>query len=134
MSFMHQCQNIIIRDPSPSKTLISSKSLRTMVRDKVEMLVLQELKNTHHIARVVQRKQLQELLLEFSEVFLELKDIPPTRDIDHWIPIKVGVDPLNARSYRYPHLQKNETKSQVINMEVSESYWTTKGSYFSPVI
>lgn len=51
---------------------------------------------------------LEELLQQFSEVFLEPKGVPPTRSKDHHIKLKEGSQPMNLRPYRYPHVQKEE--------------------------
>jgi len=59
---------------------------------------------------------LNDVLKECEEVFEETKQLPPNREIDYKILIKVGVDPINVRPYRYPHLLKTEIEKQVEEM------------------
>lgn len=59
------------------------------------------------------------LLEEYSELFQEPKHLPPTRKIDHHITLKEGVEPINARHYRYAYFQKAEIEKQVHEMLTS---------------
>lgn len=43
--------------------------------------------------------QLQLLLKKFSQVFWVSEGLPPSHDVDHHIPIRAGIDPVNARPY-----------------------------------
>ena len=36
--------------------------------------------------------------------------------MDHKIPIKTGINPINVRSYCYPHLLKTKIEKQVAEM------------------
>jgi hypothetical protein len=40
---------------------------------------------------------IQDILLDFSGVMDEPKALPPSRAYDHWVPIKDGSGPINAR-------------------------------------
>lgn len=42
--------------------------------------------------------------------------LPPSREFDHFIPLKEGTGPINVRPYRYAHFQKNEIERQVAEM------------------
>jgi len=64
-----------------------------------------------------QATDLEEVLKEYEGGFEEPKQLPPNREIDHKIPIKAVVDPMNVRPYRYPHLMKTEIEKQVENVE-----------------
>ena len=44
------------------------------------------------------------LLVEFLDIFDEPRNLSPTRQHDHCIPILLGKPPANTRSYRYPHI------------------------------
>lgn len=48
------------------------------------------------------KRQLQSILDEFAQLFSEPEGLPPCRDVDHRIPIKSRVDPVNVCPYRYP--------------------------------
>lgn len=53
---------------------------------------------------------------EYAQVFSEPQGLPPSREVDHIIPIKVGVDPVKVRPHRHPYLQKHEIEKQVVDM------------------
>ncbi|XP_035546606.1 uncharacterized protein LOC118348648 [Juglans regia] len=42
--------------------------------------------------------EVQEILQEFSELFQEPTSLPPARDIDHFITLKEGTEPINYKS------------------------------------
>ncbi|ESQ30941.1 hypothetical protein EUTSA_v10012159mg [Eutrema salsugineum] len=46
------------------------------------------------------------LIQKFDAVFQPPTQLPPSRDIEHHITLKEGVDPINVRLYRYAHFQK----------------------------
>lgn len=52
--------------------------------------------------------EVQEVLEEFADVFVEPKELPPPRVYDHPIPIIPGAIPVNSKPYRYSPLHKNE--------------------------
>lgn len=51
-----------------------------------------------------QAPKLEEVLGKYGETFKEPTELPPKRYLDHKIPTKAGVDPINVRHYQYPHL------------------------------
>jgi hypothetical protein len=51
--------------------------------------------------------QFSEILQEFSEVFEQPKELPPSRECDHSIPLQPGTQPANIRPYRLPYYQKD---------------------------
>lgn len=55
-----------------------------------------------------QIEDLEQILGEFDGILREPKELPHIRHRDHKIPIKEGVDPINVKLYRYPHLMKAE--------------------------
>jgi len=55
-------------------------------------------------------------LKECGEVFEEFKGLPPSREVDHKIPLKSGIEAINVRPCRYPHLLKLEIEKQVEEM------------------
>lgn len=50
---------------------------------------------------------LSSVLADFSDIFAELKQLPPQRDCDHSIPLIPGSKPVNIRPYQLPHHKKN---------------------------
>ena len=57
--------------------------------------------------------EIEEILHSFPKVFKEPKGLPPSRDLDHEIPLKPESKPPNNRPYRVPHMQRNEMEKQV---------------------
>ncbi|KAE8648175.1 hypothetical protein Csa_018448 [Cucumis sativus] len=47
--------------------------------------------------------EFEQLQLEFDDVFNMSAKLPPMRQVDHRIQLKEDTDPINVRSYRYPH-------------------------------
>lgn len=56
------------------------------------------------------------ILQQFRSIFEEPETLPPSRTIDHQIPLKEGADSVNVRPYRYPHFQKQEIEAQITYM------------------
>lgn len=55
--------------------------------------------------------------------------------VDHRIPIKDEVDPVNVKPYRYPYLQKkNEIEKQVIDMLNARTTRPSNSLYSRPMI
>ena len=46
---------------------------------------------------------MQQILSEFEDVFQEPSKLPPLQEIDHYIPLKEGTQPINVRPYRYAY-------------------------------
>lgn len=58
----------------------------------------------------------QPLLSEFSDLFQEPTELPPSRACDHEIPLVLEAQPVFIRPYRYPPKLKNEIERQVHEM------------------
>lgn len=122
--FQFKDERVEIRgEPGLSKSLIPPQALmKIMEIETVSFLwdiALEEKEPKLLIGKnltKVHRGQLQQLMKKHHRVFEEPEGLPPRRDIDHHIPIKVGVNPVNLRPYRYPHLQQNEIEKQAKDM------------------
>lgn len=57
-----------------------------------------------------------QVLQRHWQIFEEPKTLPPVRDTDHSITLQEGVESINVRPYRYPHVQKNEIERLVGEM------------------
>lgn len=51
-------------------------------------------------------------LTDFSNLFQELKSLPPQRSCNHRITLLYGADSVAVRPYRYPQAQKDEIEKQ----------------------
>ncbi|XP_035544589.1 uncharacterized protein LOC118347983 [Juglans regia] len=76
----------------------------------------------------------RELLQEFSDLFIEPSSLPPTREVEHSITLKEGIEPINVRPYRYAHYQKNEIEKQVQDMLQVGLVRTSTSPFSSPVL
>ena len=59
---------------------------------------------------------MQQILEAYADTFQEPTQLPPTREVDHCIPLKEGTKPVNIRPYRYAYFQKSEIENQVLDM------------------
>lgn len=67
----------------------------------------------HQMSMENNSTELQPLLEEFADVFEEPKSLPPARNFDHQIHLRLGTEPVNVRSYRYPSIQKDVMEEMV---------------------
>lgn len=74
------------------------------------------------------------LLQSFEQVFQVPTALPPNRDIEHRIVLKEGTDPINVRSYRYAHFQKEGIEKQVQEMLDSGLIRPSSSPFSSPVL
>lgn len=49
-------------------------------------------------------------------MFEGMKGLPPCHEVDHKIPIKLRIEKVNVRPYRYPYLLKAKIEKQVEKM------------------
>jgi len=89
------------------------------MEDEVEVVAMlwvleKEIKENRELP--VEKEELQNLLVEFMQVFAKPTRLLPHREVIHKIQIKAREDPINVRPYQYPYIHKNETKKQVDEM------------------
>lgn len=58
-------------------------------------------------------EEMSMLLKKYAKVFEVPVELPPSRSVDHVIPLQEGSVPFKLKPYRYPHSQKTEIESQV---------------------
>lgn len=59
---------------------------------------------------------IQQVLLEFKDLFQEPKGLPPWRACEHNIPLIEGAQPFNIRPYRHKPEHKNEIERQIAEL------------------
>lgn len=82
---------------------------------KLRTLIATNSRDQERTVATIQPK-VQELLLEYSDLFRDPTKLPPRRMVDHIIPLKEGQSLVNVRPYRYPHVQKAEIERLISDM------------------
>jgi hypothetical protein len=77
---------------------------------------------------------LQVLLDESGDVFMEPSTLPPHRTLDHAITLDKDANLVNTRPYRYSPLQKDEIERQVAEMLEASIISNGMGPFASPVL
>ena len=124
MSFMDQGRMIYIRgDPSLSKKMVDPQSLRKekdifvlSICWNIEREKLGEKEARGEELTWEQKEELEKIIQDSQGVFAEPVELPPRRTVGHKIPLKEGVEVVNVRPYKYPHVLKTEIEKQVWEM------------------
>lgn len=77
---------------------------------------------------------IETLVKSYSSVFEVPNTLPPSRNVDHAIPLVKDAMPFKLKAYRYPHSQKTEIENQVQDMLNRGTIKLTNSSYASPAI
>lgn len=102
-----------------------------MIKDKNMMLCSLGMDTSQQLVSPA----IEELLLEFADIFSEPTSLPPFREHhDHKIPLLEGSNPINQRPYRYALYQKNEIDKLVQELLHASTIHTSSSSYASPVV
>jgi hypothetical protein len=80
------------------------------------------------------RPLLDRLLDQFGSIFEEPRGLPPARPYDHRIHLLPGTAPVAVRSYRYPHLQKDELERQCAEMPGQGIIRPSTSPFSAPVL
>lgn len=130
MEFYVQGRKCLLRSAkTPSNKLINSKKFTKSLNSEAEICFLY-LDNETPTLSVPKLQllsleadsselplELQDLLVDFEDVFQEPTDLPPRRPgFDHKIPLKDDIIPFNLRPYRYSIVQKNVVDKLVTEM------------------
>lgn len=79
-------------------------------------------------------KELTELLACYEDVFKEPQGLPPTRTVDHRIPLKEGSTAMTLRPYQYPTPQNDMIERMVREMLMSGIIRPSSSPFSSPII
>lgn len=145
MNFSIEGQKVQIRgDYKLTRTLVTPKALKKEETEAVSLIwgiastdltsIDQSTSEEMVGLSLRQTMELNDVLKECEGDFEETKQLPPNREIDHKIPTKSGVDPINVRSYRYPHMLKMEIEKQVAKMLKAGIIRPSNNPYSSPAI
>ena len=89
---------------------------------------------TNLFGKVTFPTELQPLLIEFKELFVEPHTLPPNCLFNHSIPLKPNAEPVNVRAYRYPPYQNAEIEKQVRSMLHTSIIQPSQSPFESPVL
>lgn len=78
--------------------------------------------------------EVQVIIEQYSEVFVEPRGMPPPRFNDHRIPLKEGAQPFKIKPYRCPYMQKTEIERMVMEMLETGIIQQSNSPYASPVL
>ncbi|KAJ3697247.1 hypothetical protein LUZ61_000952 [Rhynchospora tenuis] len=141
MEFNYKGQQIHLQGESkPSAAAISSAGLNKLITSKgvgssymCFTVLTPELESTLSPPHTV-IPSLQPLLQQFEILFQVPSSLPPSRTIDHRIPLREGTDAINVRPYRYPQFQKNEIERLVADLLQSGAIRPSQSAFSSPVL
>ena len=77
---------------------------------------------------------LNELLVEYEDLFIKPQSLPPTWMHDHSINLKPHTEAVNIRTYRYPPIQKNEIEKMVREMLQQSIIRPSQSPFASPIL
>ncbi|KAL5714819.1 hypothetical protein ACHQM5_016726 [Ranunculus cassubicifolius] len=142
MLFQHQGQTVIVQgctSPKPCKlNFMSANALSKYTKANPNCImgllfaIQEEPLNTTGSEELP--TAVQELLLEYADLFQEPNSLPPSRAYDHAIRLKEGTTPVTIRPYRYPQVQKNELERQVKEMLTTGIIQRSVSPFASPAI
>nr|XP_027123207.1 uncharacterized protein LOC113739959 [Coffea arabica] len=98
--------------------LIRGKDLRTFIEYKKQMCMAmcgQQEKDRQGKSETTPQ-EVEALLQDYKDVFQTPSSLPPSRSVDHEIPLKQEAQPFKLKPYRYPHCHKEEIERQVTEM------------------
>ncbi|XP_071939900.1 uncharacterized protein [Coffea arabica] len=114
--------------------LIRGKDLRTFIEYKRQMCMALKCKsNTEEGAEPIPQ-EVGKLLQEYDDVFQKPNSLPPSRSVDHEIPLKSEAQPFKLKPYRYPHCHKEELEKQVTEMLQTGVVKYSNNLFASPVL
>ncbi|KOM50008.1 hypothetical protein LR48_Vigan08g083500 [Vigna angularis] len=128
-------------DPTLERKMVEPEALLKMVEAEMWLLIWEcgylESKEGGEKCQLLtesQGRELELLLSKYEKVFADPVGLPPDRGMVHHIPLKEGIDPVNVRPYRYPHVMKEEIEQQVQEMLKTGVIRPSHSPYSSPVI
>jgi hypothetical protein len=94
-----------------------------------------------HLSPVLDTKEdevvptsIQQVVNNFADMFQEPKELPPSRLMDHHIPLIPGATAVNVKLYLYSSAQKDETEQQLQEMLRNGIIQPSISPFASPVL
>nr|KYP50671.1 Retrovirus-related Pol polyprotein from transposon 297 family [Cajanus cajan] len=116
------------------KTIASGVHLSMLQLCDKDNILLLHLLTTHADSQIIP-ESIDELLLQFDDIFQEPTKLPPKRKgHDHKIPLVTGANPINKRPYRYAKQQKDIIDKLVQDSLKSGIIQKSSSPFASPVV
>ncbi|XP_026383997.1 uncharacterized protein LOC113279516 [Papaver somniferum] len=117
ISFLHQGRKITLQGThsKPSLSLISGSSLVKFLKQNTPTIIGQFF-SISSTPIIPPPPAVSTLLDTFADVFAEPTGLPPSRPLDHKIPLKTGSNPTYQRPYKCPYIHKSVVESLVSEM------------------
>ncbi|KAK1395189.1 hypothetical protein POM88_014245 [Heracleum sosnowskyi] len=113
---------------------LNQEIVRKQFKSELQEVVLATSEMESNTATQAMPDNIAAVIKRYSKVFAIPTSLPPTRSVDHAIPLQNSAKPFKLKPYRYPHSQKSEIEKQVQDMLNSGTIKTSNSPYASPVI
>ncbi|XP_074378145.1 uncharacterized protein LOC141719664 [Apium graveolens] len=137
MDFIINDESITLKGIPPKKMKVLEKGpSKKMMKSGAQLCFLQLVNTKLEVTeKAPDCKELNELKDQFSQVFAEPSELPPSRGIlDHQIPLIPGASSVNIRPYRYPLRQKDIIEQLVQEMLDRGIIQDSASPFASPVV
>lgn len=121
---------------STSLSMITAKGLQKMLKkDEFRvgcfcMMIQGEQENAGQPESI----KMQELLMEYQDLFKEPTGLPPLRGAEHQIQLKDGAIPFKMQPYRYPYMQRKEIEAMIEDMLRTGIIQPSSSPFASPIL
>ncbi|XP_026398810.1 uncharacterized protein LOC113294638 [Papaver somniferum] len=135
ISFLHQGSTITLQGThsKPSLSLISGSSFVKYLKQNTPTIIGQffSISSTPIIPPL---PAVSTLLDTFADVFAEPTGLPPSRPLDHKIPLKTGSNPTSQRPYKCPYIHKFVVESLVSEMLSNGVIQKSHSPFAAPIL
>ena len=123
-------------DLSLHSEAVSLKSLWKIVEEEGEGVLVEfgGLQGQDEIVAKAWPAEWKALLQQYSSVFEEPTELPPSRGKEHSITLEAGAKPVSVRPFRYPQIQKAEIEKQIASMLATGIIQESGSPFSSPVL
>ncbi|XP_026446909.1 uncharacterized protein LOC113347462 [Papaver somniferum] len=135
ISFIHQGNPITLQGTSskPSPSRLTASSLKKFIKSNTPTLICQFF-SISTTPVLPPPPAISALLDTFSDVFAEPTGLPPSRSLDHQIPLKTGSNPTSQRPYKCPYVHRSVVESLVSEMLSSGVIQPSHSPFAAPIL
>ena len=136
MEFSWQNEKIQLQGEQHGSQKISLNQLMKLLKKGVlsSMLQITLLKEEVPIPVLEVNQEIEQLSVEFQDLFIEPTSLPPHQMLDHEIHLLPNSVPVNICLYKHPHFQKTKIEKQVSDMLTSSVIRHSTYLFSSPVL